>query len=189
MAYEFTAKSDAGAILILPSGATLSDLQSKSDLESFRKVATKYARQWCELSKDDSLYLVTGTYKACDFTLASFNTGHLDGKMLVEKQDKQPGHDTGTYIWTCAFEAYCRTGLQNNKYENQTIVIKGFRMTVRWSWLAVIEHVTRSESPIMRRIASLVAILLALLEALFMMAHRQLSRTCESSMSQDAPKC
>ena len=183
MAYEFIATSRAGAILILPSGANLYDLQSKSDLETFRKVATKHARQWCKLSNDDSLYLLTGMYKTREFTLASFNTAHDDGKMLVQRQD------AGTYKWDCEFQVYCQPGPQNNKYENQTIVIKGFRMTVRWSWLAVIERVTRSESPIMRRIASLVAILLALLEALFMMAHRQLSRTCESSMSQDAPKC
>ena len=171
MAYEFTAKSHAGAILILPSGATLFDLPpDKFHLETFRQAATKYARLWCERSKHDNLYLVTGMYKTRDFTLASFSkAGDSDGKMLVEP-------DIGTFKWTCASETYSRTSPPDNKYENQTVLIKGFRMTVRWSWLAVIERVTRSQSPIGRRIASLIAILLALLEALFVMVSTCLSR-------------
>lgn len=165
MDYEFTARSKAGAILILPFGTTLSELQS-SDLETFREVATESAQLWCKRSKGNSLYLVTGTYKSRHFTLASFNTGHPRGKMLVKRKD---GRDAGMYQWDCAFTVDSRTSLENNKYENQTIFIKGFRMTVRWSCLPVIERVTQAESG---WIAFHVATLFAFLEVLYKLLSR-----------------
>lgn len=126
-------------------------------------------------------------YKTREFALGSFSTGHPGGRILVEQQDKQDSHpNAGTYKWTCAFEVYYQAGPQNNYYENQTVLIKGFRMSVRWSWLAVVERVTRAESSFSRKFASLIAALLALLEVLFVMAQRWLPRTSESFVSWDA---
>lgn len=50
----------------------------------------------------------------------------------------------------------------------------------------MVERVTRAESSFSRKFASLIAALLALLEVLFVMAQRWLSRTCESLVSWDA---
>ncbi|KAH0828722.1 hypothetical protein J3R83DRAFT_3133 [Lanmaoa asiatica] len=153
--YEFTATSNAGAILILPSGATLFELQNKRELEAFRKVATNYALRWCKFAERDSLYLVTGLYKTRSWTLGSFHKGSLGEKILVDR------NVTGgeAYKWMPAFEVDYRPGPQNNSYENQTVLIKGFRMTVS-----------------ARIIASFLALLFALLQVLFGTPQRWLSR-------------
>ena len=172
MAYEFTAQSKAGAVLILPSGATLHDLPQdkyKYYLRSFQEAATEHARLWCESSDQHSLYLVTGMYKTRDFILTSFNTGRPNQEMHVK---------SGKYEWKCGFTVYSRTSPPSNKYENQTILIKGFRMTVRWS-LPVVEQVTQAPSQISRWIASLIAFLAALLQVVFDTLSKWLSRTSE----------
>ncbi|KAH0836403.1 hypothetical protein J3R83DRAFT_8003 [Lanmaoa asiatica] len=156
VAYEFTATAKAGAILILPSGATLSETHNEQELEAFRKIAEKYALAWCGFAKRDSLYLVTGLHKTRSWTLGSFYKGFPGGEILVSH------HTTGSeaYNWTSAFEMDFQPGPRNNKYENQTIFIKGFRMTVRWNSFRAIAAAS-----------------LALPEALFVMSRRWLSLT------------
>ncbi|KAF8546153.1 hypothetical protein OG21DRAFT_1427840, partial [Imleria badia] len=73
--YEFAPSSAKGAILILPDGATSHDLPAN---EHFRKVAMERAFDWYEIAKElygesvssDSLYLITGFYKARSWSLA-----------------------------------------------------------------------------------------------------------------------
>ncbi|KAI9455531.1 hypothetical protein HD554DRAFT_2042764 [Boletus coccyginus] len=162
LAYKFTATSNTGAILILPSGATLSELRNEDKFERFREFAKEYAVPWCKFARRDSLYLVTGVYTARSWTLASFDKGLPGRGILVE----QPHGETGAYKWTCAFQADCRPGPRDNRYENQTVLIKGFKMTVRLAGkLTVVEHVTGWQSTIV----SFGAILLALLAKLLAM--------------------
>ncbi|KAF8546730.1 hypothetical protein OG21DRAFT_1379715, partial [Imleria badia] len=66
-----------GAILILPHGATCHDLRSK---ERFHTIAMECALKWYEITRNHYgenmstclLYLITGFYKVCSWSLASF---------------------------------------------------------------------------------------------------------------------
>lgn len=179
VAYKFIATSNTGAILILPSGATLSELQNKQDLEAFWDVATECALPWCKFAGRDSLYLVTGVYTTRSWTLASFDKGLLDGEILVEQHNGEPGHEMGAYKWGCAFQTDFRPGPKNNRYENQTVLIKGFKMTVRLAGrFAEVKHVAGWEST---TFASFGIVLLALLAKLFAMSPSWLPRIASRS--------
>lgn len=154
MDYAFTTTSRAGAILILPDGATLSELQDKQQLERFREHATKCALQWCRFAKQDSLYLVTAVYKSKSWTLGSFYDGSPGKEILV---DQQSCDSTGTsvYDWEYQFNVDHQQGPGNNCYVNQTVIIKGFKITVKWDWLPVVERAERAERWFSRTLASL----------------------------------
>ncbi|KAG6369268.1 hypothetical protein JVT61DRAFT_15513 [Boletus reticuloceps] len=140
--YEFTATSKTGAILILPGGATLSKLEDKQKLKEFRQHATKYALQWCQYAERDSLYLITAAYKTKTWTLGSFYEG-LPGKEILVHQ--QSGENTTVYRWEHQFNVHHRQGPGDNDGDNQTVLVQGFRITMRWDWLRMIERVERPE--------------------------------------------
>jgi len=174
VAYKFTATSNTGAILILPSGAALSELQNKRDLDVFWDVATKCALPWCKFAGRDSLYLLTGVYTTSSWTLASFYKGWDGGEIRVAHHHEKPGPETKTYKWRSQFEADFQPGPNNNRYENQTVLIKGFKMTVRWAGkLTVVEHVAGWQSTF----ASFGATLLALLMMIVSMSQSWLPRS------------
>ena len=150
--YDFTATSKAGALLILPEGATLFKLEDKQKLEEFRQHAVQHALQWCRYARRDSLYLITAAYKTKTWTLGSFYDGSLGGKILVHRQS----HDgTAMYRWQYQFNVDDQQGPGNNCDVNQTVLMKGFKITVRWDWFPVIERVERSERWFARVLAPL----------------------------------
>ncbi|KAG6369265.1 hypothetical protein JVT61DRAFT_15509 [Boletus reticuloceps] len=140
--YKFTSTSKTGAILILPDGAILSKLEDKQKLEEFRQHAMKYALQWCIYAQRDSLYLITSAYKTKTWTLGSFYDGSSGGEIHV---NRQPRDDTPEYVWTCEFNVDDQQGPGNNSDVNQTVLIKGFKITARQDWFRKIERVQRPE--------------------------------------------
>ena len=136
--YEFTASSDKGAILILPEGATSHDLPAN---ERFRKLAVEHAFEWYEIAKErygesigsDSLYLITGFYKARSWSLASFYDTMATEARHIRVVPREGEGTTSGRDWKCTFPVQYRDGPGpgHNGSVNQTVFISGFKIAVR----------------------------------------------------------
>ncbi|KAG9316997.1 hypothetical protein JVU11DRAFT_1177 [Chiua virens] len=133
--YKFLATSRSGAILILPDGATLFELEDKH-LDNIQQLVMNHAVQWCSYTKRDRLYLLTAMYKTKAWTLGAFSDGFSDGEIYVDRQS-----DTDPYKWECSFTMDHQQAPQNNSIPNQTVFIKGFKITVNPDLLRVLERV------------------------------------------------
>ncbi|KAI6094848.1 hypothetical protein F5141DRAFT_1278973 [Pisolithus sp. B1] len=135
--YKFDSFTPAGAILILPHGAISTELLSP---ELFCKVAVENALDWYEFAKeqygdehlDCSLYLITGFYKACSWSLSSFSNPMDDtGKILARRDDNNPD----IYKLEFTISANCHhSHSDKSRSINQTVFITGFKIMVS-SWL------------------------------------------------------
>ena len=132
--YAFNMISNEGAILILPDGANRWELD-EAQVQELEMYVKKYALQICRFAKKDVLYLVTGVVKSKSWTLGSFYNGSHGSEIFVHRQsrggDSSGGTDPFMYEWVCEVNVDDRDGPQHNNYVNQTVLIKGFRMTVR----------------------------------------------------------
>ena len=147
--YAFAMTSGEGAILILPDGASRYELQDKQQLEEIREYVKKCALQWCRFSKQGTLYLITTVFKSKSWTLGSFYHGTRGNEILIHRR---PCHSSGTdttgasmYHWECETNVDNPVSPGNNAYLNQTVLLKGFKMTVRWDWLPIVERAERTE--------------------------------------------
>ena len=140
--YAFTMTSNEGAILILPDGACQFGSEDKGLLEEMQEYAKEHAVQMCRFAKQDTLYLVTAVFKSKSWTLGSFHNGPHGGEILVHRQPCDGSNSTATFMydWECVTNLDDQEGPKNNPYTNQTVLIKGFRMTVRWDWLPIVER-------------------------------------------------
>ncbi|KAF8450962.1 hypothetical protein L210DRAFT_924800 [Boletus edulis BED1] len=147
--YEFTTSARAGAILILPQGATSAKLLSP---EQFREVAMESAPDWYEFAKkrygvqqlDRSLYLITGFYKTRSWSLGSFNnpTG-ATGKIWARRNDSHPN----SYPLEFEFPADPHHMDDASGSINQTVFITGFKITFSsWFQQPIVLKVTESET-------------------------------------------
>ncbi|KAI6039500.1 hypothetical protein EDC04DRAFT_1715230 [Pisolithus marmoratus] len=147
--YEFDSSTSAGAILILPHGATSCELLSP---EQFREVATKNALHWYEFAKkregvqrlDRSIYLITGFYKARSWSLGSFNNpAGATGKILARRD----GSNLKTYLLESTLFADRRHSCNVDGSVNQTVFITGFKITFN-SWILGpgVSRITESET-------------------------------------------
>ena len=95
----------------------------KSKEEEFRKLAEKWALDWCRFADCKSLYLITGVHKTSSWYLASFHDVRPTGRTLVERDN------AGRYIWnsTCDY----RKSPMKSLNENQTVLISGFKIEAR----------------------------------------------------------
>ena len=147
--YAFAMTSGEGAILILPDGASRYELQDKQQLEEIREYVKKCALQWCRFSKQGTLYLITTVFKSKSWTLGSFYHGTHGNEILIHRQScHSSGTDTtgaSMYHWECETNVDNPVSPGNNAYLNQTVLLKGFKMTVRWDWLPIVEHAERTE--------------------------------------------
>ena len=138
--------SSEGAILILPEGAIRVELEDKKLLEKIREYAARYALEWCKSAGRDTLYLITAVFKSNSWTLGSFFNGSCGDKILVHRRpDGGSGNDSLPYHWQCQTNVDDQQGPKNNHYPNQTVLIKGFKMTVRWDWLPIIQRAEMAE--------------------------------------------
>lgn len=145
-----------GAILILPDGAILSELQDNEQLEQIREHATRCALHWCGFAKRDSLYLITAVYKSKSWTLGSFQNGSCGKEILVYRRPfDSPGTSCSTYEWQYQINVDDQQGPTSNSYVNQTVLIQGFQMTVRRGWLPVVEWGEWSDSWFTRALAKM----------------------------------
>ncbi|KAG9309119.1 hypothetical protein JVU11DRAFT_11014 [Chiua virens] len=153
--YKFTATSTSGAMLILPNGAIVSELKEKY-LEDLRELAIKSVLPWCKYAKRDALYLVTTVYTTKAWTLGAFYNGFLGGNITV---CHRPPDDTHKYKWLYPFNVDHRQSPKDNRDINQTVFIKGFKMTVRWKWLPVVQELHKTERRFARVLATLRSIM------------------------------
>ena len=136
--YGFRMTASEGAILILPDGCAQSGLEPGKELEELRMHVNKYALQICRWIKRDTLCLVTEVYKSKSWTLGSFYGGHRGGEILVHRRSS---HSTGTftYHWESDVNMDCQMGPENNDYLNQTVLMNGFKITMRAYLLPIVE--------------------------------------------------
>ena len=138
MSGKFISSSTSGAILVLPSGAVRQNL-NKNKEEEFRKLAEKWALDWCRFADCKSLYLITGVHKTSSWYLASFHDVRPTGQILLERDD------SGRYSWTSSCDY--RKSLTDSLNENQTVLISGFKIEVRgWDTHTVVEKLVHSRS-------------------------------------------
>ena len=137
--------SNEGAILILPDGACQFGSEDKGLLEKMQEYAKEYALQMCRFAKQDTLYLITAVFKSKSWILGSFHNGSHGDKILVYRKPCDSSNSTATFMyeWECETNLDDQEGPHNNPYMNQAVLIKGFRMTVRWDWLPIVERAER----------------------------------------------
>jgi len=126
--------------LILPDGATSHDVPAS---ERFRKVAIERAFDWYKIAKEhhgenissNSLYLITGFYKARSWSLASFcdaTATEAESRHITVVPRDSEGTISGR-DWKCTFPVQYRDGpgSSHNGSANQAVFISGFKIAVR----------------------------------------------------------
>ena len=155
--------SNEGAILILPNGASRWELD-ETQVQELETYVREHALQICRFAKKDPLYLVTGVVKSKSWTLGSFYNGSPGSEILVQRRssggDSSNGTDDFMYDWVCAVNVDDQDGPQNNNYVNQTVLIKGFRMTVKEGLFPPVELGEWGDSWFARVLASICSTLL-----------------------------
>ena len=152
---KFISCSTSGAILILPSGAIRQNL-NKSKEEDFRKLAGKYALDWCRFADCKSLYLITGVYKTSSWHLASFHDAGSTEQVLLERENDR-------YNWRSGCDH--RQSLKETRNENQTVLISGFKIEVRgWDDHTVVEKLSPHSRTIWSELTLLAIFLLGILK-------------------------
>ncbi|KAF8556855.1 hypothetical protein OG21DRAFT_530348 [Imleria badia] len=152
--YEFSMSMEDGAVLILPEGAQSRDLQNE---KRFLDEAIRHAVDWYEcateeggrLISNDSLYLITGFHKAHSWSLGA--AGRSVSSLHEQRSAKfkvgqihEGGLTAEAYSWeaTHGFEGrvgpmhpyqlpnHILSGGIRGGVPNQTVFIRGFRITV-----------------------------------------------------------
>ena len=141
--------SGEGATLILPDGAIRFELEDKKQLEKIREYVMRCALQWCRFARQDTLYLITAVFKSESWTLGSFHNGSCGDEILVHRRPcESSGNDrpgSHRFHWECESNVDNPVSPRNNTYLNQTVLLKGFKMTVRWDWLPIVERAEKTE--------------------------------------------
>ena len=138
--FIFTCADREGALLVLPDGATRTDLQ-------FRNVLSKYAqehvprwRKWLVGSlgldaRNDSLYLITGTDKTTNWCVASYSNTSGGARSLLRFTNTGTAAvgRTGRYSWESSSSVEARTcpALREGSSRNQCVFVRGYRLTLR----------------------------------------------------------
>lgn len=137
LAYRFTLSSNEGALLILPKGAERYDLLNEG---LFLEQASRHGVEWYNYAVNrrhriinhDSLYLITGFYKARSWSVAAFedvvgNEHHTANFKRVQGYGNGPAYSWET---TCALD--WRVGPYNEfDIANQAVFIRGLKISLR----------------------------------------------------------
>lgn len=141
--YEFDLSSSGGALLILPEGAARYDLRNR---RLFFDEATRHGTDWYRFAEErlgrmishDSLYLITGFYKACSWSLAAFENVSGSGEFSAQFKMAQVGggNIAGDYTWETTRALDWRVGpVENYGIPNQSVFIRGFKIALRTDFL------------------------------------------------------
>ncbi|KAF8439122.1 hypothetical protein L210DRAFT_2246452 [Boletus edulis BED1] len=143
--YEFTLSSREGGVLILPEGAERYYLRNE---RLFLDEAIQHAVDWYTFAEQrlgriishDSLYLITGFYKARSWSLAAYQQGAGAGETSAQFKAVQVGRGNiaASYTWETTNAMDWRVGPSDRYYNgiaNQTMFIQGFKIAVRESIL------------------------------------------------------
>ena len=160
MNYEFTLSSKEGALLILPEGAERYYLRNQ---RPFLEEAVLHAVDWYDFAEQrlgriishDSLYLITGFYKARSWSLASYQ--HASRAERIQAQFKAVqvggGNISTSYTWETTHALDWRVGPSDQYYNgiaNQSVFIQGFKIAVRGSILGTKRVKVRAQAPVVR---------------------------------------
>ncbi|KAF8549735.1 hypothetical protein OG21DRAFT_558303 [Imleria badia] len=139
--YEFTLSAKEGAVLILPEGAEHYYLRNE---RLFMDKAIREAVDWYNFAEQrlgriishDSLYLITGFYKARSWSLAAYQRGAGAGEASAQFKAVQVGRGNiaASYTWETTHGMDWRVGPEDPYYNgiaNQTVFIEGFKIAVR----------------------------------------------------------
>ncbi|KAJ7795634.1 hypothetical protein B0H14DRAFT_3888121 [Mycena olivaceomarginata] len=141
---EISTSSKETAVLLLPDGASRKDLRPKV---IFRDYALKHAQRWYafvtgklhRIVDNGDLYLVTGTDKASSWSVAAGQNHSEDRKISLKLKATQIGSAGISWVWEWQSGNYFadsgpRTA-SAEKTENQTVFLRGFKVTTRTSFL------------------------------------------------------
>ncbi|KAH0829065.1 hypothetical protein J3R83DRAFT_2522 [Lanmaoa asiatica] len=139
--YEFTLSSQEGAVLILPEGAERYYLRNE---RLFLDQSIQHAVDWYTFAEQrlgriishDSLYLITGFYKARSWSLAAYQQGAGRGEASAQFKALQVGRGNiaANYTWETTGTMDWRAGPSDQYYNgipNQTVFIQGFKIAIR----------------------------------------------------------
>ena len=131
--------SSEGALLILPEGAQRHDLRNH---HLFLEAAIQHGADWYRFAEErvgqiiasDSLYLITGLYKATSWSLAAFEKTAGTAEYPAQFRVSRAGGNNiaAAYIWdtTCALD--WRAGpIDDCEIPNQAVFIRGFKVALR----------------------------------------------------------
>jgi hypothetical protein len=142
--YRFEASTAEGAILMLPEGASRTDLRSTG---KFRNYAIKHGVSWYQFVngtlqeevRNGSLYLITGMDRAFSYGVASFSDPSgcpdtMSASFLTIGDDTSPiGR---SYSWYTQDPIDRRTGRSKEGTKNQCVFIRGFKIALKESVFA-----------------------------------------------------
>ncbi|KAJ7227902.1 hypothetical protein C8J57DRAFT_198672 [Mycena rebaudengoi] len=139
---EISTSSKEAAVLLLPDGASRSDLRR---LKKFRNYALKHAQRWYafvngeleRMVESNALYLVTGVDKSSSWSVAAVENQSEDCRVSLKLKAAQ----VGTAGTTCAWEwetasSFADSGPRRLPGEelwkdNQTVFLRGFKVAIR----------------------------------------------------------
>ncbi|KAH0832922.1 hypothetical protein J3R83DRAFT_11889 [Lanmaoa asiatica] len=138
--YDFYLPPSEGALLVLPQGAEHHDLRIR---RIFLHEALQYAADWYDFAERhlhriisrDSLYLITGFYKARSWSLASFPnvTGTNEFPVRLTVAQSLGGNPGSNYTWRHQRALDWRVGPPDelsNGIPNQAVFTSGFKIAV-----------------------------------------------------------
>jgi hypothetical protein len=137
---EISTSSKEAAVLLLPDGASRTDLRRK---RKFRDYALKHARAWYAFVNGDlermadngDLYLVTGTDKSLSWSMAAVENHSEDCKISMKLKAAQIG-SIGTSFWEWeTANSFSDSGprpfpADAEHTENQTVFLRGFKVAI-----------------------------------------------------------
>ncbi|KAG8220714.1 hypothetical protein J3R82DRAFT_3044 [Butyriboletus roseoflavus] len=136
--YDFSLSSSEGALLILPKGAENYKLRKR---QMFRDVAIRNAANWYSFAEQhlgriiarDSLYLITGFYKASSWSVAAFHQATGTAESSAQFKASQVGDGSNmSYAWETMRALDWRVGPQIDVgIPNQSVFISGFKIAIR----------------------------------------------------------
>lgn len=139
--YEFNLSPTEGALLILPEGAERHVLRNES---CFLNYVIQYGPDWYRFTQErrgwiisrDSLYLITGFYKARSWSLATYESATGANGFSTQFRATQLGGDdidiSTAYTWRTARALNRRIGpIENYGMPNQGVFIRGFKIALK----------------------------------------------------------
>jgi hypothetical protein len=155
LGYKFDLSSRGGALLILPQGAERHELRNH---RLFFEEATRYGVDWYRFAEEhlgrmishDSLYLITGFYKAYSWSLAAFENAAGSGEFSAQFKMAQVGGSNiaGTYTWETTRALDWRVGpVDNYGFPNQSVFIRGFKIALRTDFLRKMRIEVKADAP------------------------------------------
>ncbi|KAJ7763781.1 hypothetical protein B0H16DRAFT_455555 [Mycena metata] len=138
---EISTSSKEAAVLLLPDGASRTDLRRK---KKFKDYALKHAQRWYTFVNGDlermvdngDLYLVTGTDKSFSWSVAAVENHSEDCKISLKLKAAQVGSAGTSCVWEWeTANSFADSGprplpADGERTENQTVFLRGFKVAI-----------------------------------------------------------